>query len=951
MGIITEQTKRAVEEAAREKSPLVWLDKTGEFASLALKWKNTQGAFPYPVFAFDGSFLELLLESRKTFEGKHQSPCVVYMKGFDDRDIKQTPMYETCKAGRTWSVSLERMIREAGGAFLSSEQIEHILKQDVLNVETAEKLADTMANRSPEIDVAVATFGNEDDFVIAYLDGNDAVDISISALKEYFNRVFGCTDDWITSWTHKPCDALSGNEFAEAFSAYLLCLEYSCDLSIPPRGERLSRLTEAPVEYRTRVNHILKTLRRDKPKLYAVWAERAELGLTDEEKTVDAAKLGKLDTFRFEADIMLDAALDLLVSGDWSTAFDWATPRLEEALPGEAARTFWVRNDPVRERIWKWINVTASLGREIKDAIENEMPAQSAIAAFDSYVSREWRIDRLHRKFKLVTATVNTATVRNRYDDFLKIRSAMNILYRSWVDSRTRGWNALCAKDGFAAHRDNAQRFFFGRMIEPALRAGKKTALVLVDAFRFELGEELASMLADFSNGEKIIQAMLAELPTVTAVGMNALMPVTKDGSLDPVFDKTEKKILGFRSGERQVTTPDTRQRALAEYADGRCEWTDLALFLDAKGKDLTRMNSAKLLVIATPDIDTMGESGTGALGINYFDPVLSRLKEAVEKLRDGGFNHIVITADHGFLLGDETVENGHASRLDKADRRHAFDIRRNGDNLVSVPLSDLGWKTEDRETALVLDAGTHLLTSVKPGTFYHGGNSLQERVIPLIVLSGGAPVQMADGTYRIVTKILEPVFGIYRILLTVECCGTSELFAPESVELRLTAVDDSQSRITIGEAGGRRYAGDTFDAPIGMATIVSFRIETKSGNKTRITVSQVSTLLAVTPVTTSDYFESVGLVDSVKQSEPSVPAAGWTFPKDCIPEEYETALRHLEKFGALTEAFIRNSLGGSQEASRKARRFAQRIAEWQQFLPFTVTVRQTTDGTEYRKE
>ena len=54
MGIITEQAKRVVEDAAREKSPLVWLDKTGEFAPLATKWIETSDAFPYPVFDFDG---------------------------------------------------------------------------------------------------------------------------------------------------------------------------------------------------------------------------------------------------------------------------------------------------------------------------------------------------------------------------------------------------------------------------------------------------------------------------------------------------------------------------------------------------------------------------------------------------------------------------------------------------------------------------------------------------------------------------------------------------------------------------------------------------------------------------------------------------------------------------------------------------------------------------------
>jgi len=46
MGIITEQAKRVVEDAAREKSPLVWLDKTGEFAPLATKWIETSDAFP-----------------------------------------------------------------------------------------------------------------------------------------------------------------------------------------------------------------------------------------------------------------------------------------------------------------------------------------------------------------------------------------------------------------------------------------------------------------------------------------------------------------------------------------------------------------------------------------------------------------------------------------------------------------------------------------------------------------------------------------------------------------------------------------------------------------------------------------------------------------------------------------------------------------------------------------
>jgi len=946
MGIITEQVRRVVEEAVRTQSPLVWLDKSGEYAPLVAKWQASPLSFPYPVFSFDGSFLELMLASKDPLGKKNASPCVIYMKGFDAKDIAHTPMYEACKAGQSWSVPLERIVREAGEAVLSSEQIEHILAREGLDIEMAERLADSMTDRAPEIDEEIDRLG-EDGFIIAFLEGTIGNAIALPLLRRHFDRVFGCTDQWIAAWTREDAALVSAHDLESAVAAYLLCTEYAFDLSGTLPGERLPGLASRPAEYRMRIGRFLKALRREKPVLYAAWAERTELGLTDIEKNVSADKLGKLDTFRFEADIMLDAALDSLSAGDWVRTASYAEPRFAEDAPGENARTFWLKNDAARERMWKWIDATAKLGREIRSASGEGLKAESVIAAFGVYVSHEWQIDRLHREFRLITATITTAIVRNRYEDFLEIRSAMNKLYRFWADDRARSWNVLCARDRFALHRENAQRFFFERTIEPMLRAEKKTALLLVDAFRYELGEELATMLADYANGGKIISAMLAELPTVTAVGMNALMPVTRDGSLDPVFDKTGKKILGFRSGERQITTPETRQRSLAEYAGGRCEWTDLSLFLDSKGKDHARLSSARLLVVSTPDIDTIGESGTGTLGIDYFQPVLARLKQAVEKLRDTGFDRIVITADHGFLLGDESVENGHGARLEKADRRHAFDISRNGEQLVSVSLTELGWKTEDKESALVLDTGTHLLTSAKPGTFYHGGNSLQERVIPLIVLSGGAPVQITEGTYRIKLSAQPPVFGINRIKLTVECSGTAELFAPETVELRL--LTEAGSRITIGDAGGMRFTGDTLEIIIGRETLVSFRIESSTGEKERVTVCQASSLLKIQPVITADYFETESLTTFMAHDEEK-PSGNWIFPTGLIPGEYEASIRHLIHHGALSEAFIRNSLGGTQESSRKARRFAQKISEWQQYLPFTVTVRQTADGTEYRK-
>ncbi len=952
MGILTEQTRQNVEEAIRTKSPVVWLDKKGEFAPLVGRWKDGSVPFPFPVYSFEGSYLELMLASREILAGKHPSPCLFYLRNFGEDEIRHTPLYETCRAGQTWKTDLSKILREAGQGLLSSEQIEHILGRDNLDIASAEILTDGMAGRAPELDREIARLG-EDGLIVAFLEEAGKTDIGVQVMADHLNRVFGLDAVWLAVWDEDAPDPLTAMDLCEGLASYLLCMEYACDLSCEPPTERLAGLKGRADEYRSRVRRFLKEMRKNNGPLYAKWAERIENSLWDEEKDLSADQLGMLDTFRFEADISLEAAFDALKRNDWSAAATFAEPRLADETDGANGRTFWVKNEISRERVWKWIDSAARLGREILQSGENNLKAETTVAALGSYTAFGWKTDSLHRHYRLLTAGLNTASFPDRYDDFVSIRTGVNRMYRTWADNQARRWNALCARDGFAGTRETGQRYFFERTLEPLLRAGTKTALVLVDAFRYELGEELLLLLGDYTNGTKPLSAMLAELPTVTAVGMNALMPVARDGRVDPLFDKSGKKILGFRSGERQVTTPDSRQRVLAEYAGGRCEWTELATFLDSGGKDLARLVSGKLLVVTTPDIDTLGESGTETFGIDYFQPVLARLKQAVEKLREAGFERILITADHGFLLGDETVANGHASQLDKAERRHAFDIERNGDNLVSVPLVSLGWLTDDGLKALVMDRSTHLLTTARAATFYHGGNSLEERVIPLITLSGGAPVQMSAGRYRIAAASLPPVFGTNRLKLSVLSEGDGELFGPETVEVRLSP--ETGIHVHIGDAGSMRFTGDTIEVPVDGEIVVSFRLESVAGGKSRLEISQVSQTLKLCALTTADYFDVARIAGEAAPVAAVAAAAAasthWAIPGEFIPGEYHAALQHLYKHSVLSEAFLRNTLGDSPEASRKARRFASKIGEWVQYLPFSITVQVTADGTEYRKE
>ena len=938
MGCIIERLRGAILDAADERSPLVWFDSGREFESVVAGWKNAPEGFRYPLYMFEGSFLEVMLAAKEPLSKKNPVPCVIYLPGFTEEDLRDTPLFEACKAGRAWSISLERVVREAGEGLLRSDQIDYILSRDGLDAAIAESLASGMTARSPELEAAIGAYG-EDGLIVAFLEGRLDAKVRLSALRDHFDRVFGCTDAWMNEWTGNA-DEASAREVAWALGAYLLCVEYACDLVVPPPSDRLLALTRKDKEYRARSARIMRALRQSKPELYIDLVEKTELDLSTAEREIDAEGLGNLDTFKFEAGIMLDAALTALRNGDWSLALRYTEPRLSEDATGESARAFWLKNDPARELIWRWVDLTARLGKEIRNS--GEALPSSFRAAYESYISGEWKIDKYHREYRLLTNSINTQNFFPDTNDYFAIREAVNRLYRSWADGRSRNWNGLCAQEHFSISNEMAQRSFFARIVEPHLKAGRKTALLLVDALRYELGEELAVLLSGYANDMKIISPMLAELPTITAVGMNALMPAMRDGVLEPVFDKAAKRIIGFRAGERQIVDPASRKTAIAEYANGRCEWADLGEFLDASDKNLKRLAAANLLVITTQDIDSSGESGGGDFGIDFFQPVLARLKEAVEKLRAVGFERIVITADHGFLIGDETVENGVASRLERAERRHAFDQFRTGERLVSVSFADLGWKSDDRESALVLETGTHLLTSVKAKTFYHGGNSPQERVVPVIVLTGGASPEAREEKYRLKLASCPSVFGVSRVSVLVECANAGELFGPDRVELRLAA--DPGFRMTIGDAGGSRFTGDTFECTVGAETILSFRISGSAPGKSRVTVSQVASTAFIDPVQTVEYFESEP--DNTGTAAPQ----RFVFPREHIPEEYETAIMHLFQHGKLSEVFLRNTLGGTPSASRKARRFAMEIEKWKSFLPFSVTIHQTTDGNEYRK-
>jgi len=295
----------------------------------------------------------------------------------------------------------------------------------------------------------------------------------------------------------------------------------------------------------------------------------------------------------------------------------------------------------------------ARLGLAIEKAGPALQATDSLRSAVDEYTTAGAEVDQTHRHLeqhrqKLLTSQLpEFATLRSCLD-------RMRVVWRNWANEWGRGFNGICKTHGFLPDMVLQQRTLFDEEVKPLTKEHGTTALFVIDAFRFEMGRELYDAIADTAQTNVKLAWRLAELPSVTEVGMNVLAPVAASGRLQAAL--RNEKILGFSTGEFRVSNPESRKRAMHDrVGGGTCPWLDLSEVLRRDTKSLTRtVARSKLVVVHSREIDNAGEEGFGPA---VFDNVMQQLRSAWHLLRDAGVRHFVFTADHGFLLVDEDAQ------------------------------------------------------------------------------------------------------------------------------------------------------------------------------------------------------------------------------------------------------------------------------------------------------
>lgn len=953
--------EKELRDELRTSGVLVWLDKDAHYETFVdeLRSRWLDGDFPYPVCAFRGSFLELMLQLDGLIEGTGNRPLLIHMPGFNEDEIRQTPVFEHYEAGKRHRRALSTLVEHAAAGKVEMEVIAEFVDSDKVTLEAADRWLETQLSQ---------TQGLLERFTLPELwhrlrKKPEELE-AVGDIESHLRARLGISADWqaSTGLALASTDNVSRNTYlrrmADWMTSWALAVEYVYDLRRDPYEEMLEPLKELPKPLIDECTGFASYLRSAEKRYYARIAGEFESLLGREAEEGSPEDLGKIDTFRFEERRFLEGALEALADERWDEAAQWASQRTPE-------NSFWIRKEPRRGDAWQLVGVAAALGQAIDALPDPYAGAMSLEEASARYAEDVWKVDQAHRVMEQRRATL-LGPALPEFTSLLERLDSLREKYRQWSNRLAGRFTDLCEKHGFLATESLQQRRIFDQVVGPwtkdGQRSGQKVALFMVDALRFEMAVGLKEVFEDAVGAKAVLKPRLAELPSVTAVGMNVLAPVHESGRLEPVIRKG--KFAGFQTSQFQVNDPKTRKDMMKHHVGGQwCPMLDLKDVLNGPKDVGKQIQQASLVVIHSTAIDEVGEKGHGQ---HTFEATLRDIRSAMRLLRQAGVKRFVVTADHGFLMLDQTTERlKHGKKTDPSPRWRLYSQPENTDKTISVPLSVLRY--EGASGHLILPRDTTVFdTGGDLPNFVHGGNSPQERIIPVLTVEHDREVGGSTTDYRIVEGEPDAENGIQGLNIYVERTqATLDFGGRAEVELALRVPGDPDVMVELHSISGRgRMNAASVVVPVGEAVDVFFHLRGDRDRRARLEVYSPTIGEQFEPCVSSRWFDvqGVGKTDSKTSDETDEQAQGEAESKlveesqpvdqadaglEALPEGPRKIFEYLAEYDAISEADAAQLIG----SPRALRRFSRKFEDYAAKVAFEVRIEQTPQGKRYVRD
>ena len=345
--------------------------------------------------------------------------------------------------------------------------------------------------------------------------------------------------------------------------------------------------------------------------------------------------------------------------------------------------------------------------------------------------SRSWyQLDQLYRKFTYHVRMSGQASLMGELSEQVENLYSNNYL--------------LKLGDGFQVHVDAAPRWeaypvvqqkaFFDHWVRPYLRKDKRICVIISDAMRYEIGDELLGLIRQEDRYSAELEPALSNLPSYTQLGMAALLP---NKSLAIADNDTGTVLVDGQSSQGTVNRTKILQAAL----DGRGQAVKAEDFMQLNRDDSRELLKGNdVLYIYHNRIDHTGDKmHSEGQAFEAAEQTLGDLIRLIKKLTAANANNLLITADHGFIYQNRELDEsdflGDAVSGDDIryrDRRFVL-----GKGLSASPAfhhfssEQLGL---DGDMEVQIPKSINRLRLKGSGSrFVHGGASLQEVVIPVL--------------------------------------------------------------------------------------------------------------------------------------------------------------------------------------------------------------------------
>ena len=273
------------------------------------------------------------------------------------------------------------------------------------------------------------------------------------------------------------------------------------------------------------------------------------------------------------------------------------------------------------------------------------------------------------------------------------------------------------------------QQDFYQEKIKPIQ---KKVAVIVSDALRYEVAQELIGELAR-SRHIATLKPALAMLPTETKYCKPSLLPHNEL----KLYGQGEEQNLSVDN--RILDTTQKRCEHLQAYRDGAIcvPYETVAEYNLEKNREIFKHS---LVYIFHDNIDKVGHDGNAKQIAQACRDTINDIATMIPKIHASyNVTEVYVTSDHGFLFNDIVFADKDKHKvaeeyLERCSRYYLTYSKDEVSGVVKFPLDEVSGMINAGTVMVAVPEGTNRFAAPSGGyMFTHGGAALQEIIIPVI--------------------------------------------------------------------------------------------------------------------------------------------------------------------------------------------------------------------------